>query len=73
MVKLKSVGNFLKAKNLLLNELVLPLQFLFFQGRGYHTSMTSGDLVHAQIICRPPESNVVHNKVKQYQGEGGYK
>ena len=46
------------------------------KGQGYHTSMTPGDLLHAEKICRPPESNVVHNKVKKNmvykstQGEG---
>ena len=40
--------------------------------------MTSGDLVHASNICRLPESNVVHSKVKKNmvykstQGGGGY-
>ena len=31
MVKLKSLGNFLKAMDPLFHELVLPLQFLIFQ------------------------------------------
>ena len=25
------------------------------KGQGYHTSMTSGDLVHAYKLCRPPK------------------
>ena len=39
--------------------------------------MTPGDLIHVCKICRPPESNVVHNKVKKkyglqkYPGGGG--
>ena len=38
--------------------------------------MTSDDLVHAEKICRPPESNLVHGKVKKkglqkYPGGGG--
>ena len=42
------------------------------KGQGYHTLMTPGDLV-----CRPPESNLVHGKVKniydllKYPGVGG--